>query len=268
MKNRHIRKSCSASVPSRNWKSHSSRSLNIDEDFEPAPESLSMSDDYIDSSLCVHCLNACTRWAADIDQEGMEYTHWNDIAELEGSAANGCMMCTQLLQSRTNGTTERAKEDIRRLGPTCVHSTLSFLRLNTKSSRDEPNVVLEYAALSTETQREAQESDDESKVVLCTYSADMIRMDSSGACSYAPSIKKDSLIDLQVLSSVESNIQNETMCILFALLPPRSATDARIMSNAARTRCGSYQLGSYRHTPHPQSSFPKTIYPLRLNTQH
>lgn len=199
-----------------NCKSHSPRSFQIDEHFESAPEPLSISDDYIESSLCVHCLNACTRWAAGIDQEGMEYTHWDDIAELEASAANGCIMCTQLLQSRTNGATERAKEDIQRLGLTSVHSTLSFLQLNTKSSRDEPNVVLEYAILSTETQRGAQESDDESKLVVCTYIADLIRMDSSGACSYAPSLLKNSLIVLQVLSFVTLRIRNEEMYILFA----------------------------------------------------
>ncbi|KAH7411560.1 heterokaryon incompatibility protein-domain-containing protein [Phaeosphaeria sp. MPI-PUGE-AT-0046c] len=145
-----------------------------------------MPDDHVDSDLCVHCQSACDRWAEETNDEGTEYPHWNSIARLEDSAAAGCVMCDQLLQSRTQSATESAKEEIERLGPTHTRGILSFLELNMKSSKGEPNVVLEFAVLPAENQQiGAEVCEEDSKIVVCTYLADMIYVDGSD-CTFNP----------------------------------------------------------------------------------
>lgn len=139
------------------------------------PDTQSRSYDFTESNLCVHCHNALNKWATDFkDTEHEEHPHWNSIAELEQSIANGCAVCGQFLQDRDRSDIERDKKIVQKLGPARVRGTLTFYGKEGTSAGEEPYVVLRFTKSPPETQVDVLESEEDADDVVCHYAVDII----------------------------------------------------------------------------------------------
>lgn len=62
------------------------------------------------SRLCVHCQYTCDNLSRYQTVKELKFTHWDDIYQLEKSAATGCTTCAQLLKSGSSDGIRALKE--------------------------------------------------------------------------------------------------------------------------------------------------------------
>jgi hypothetical protein len=131
-----------------------------------------------DSRLCAHCQYICDNWSKGLNDTNFVFPHCGDIFQLEESAAAGCTMCAQFLQSQSSDEVRRAKDEMKQHWSASFDTSVSFSILNNYQASERLTLDLRFL-LPPSSDMDGVLEDDFAREII-EFHVDMVPTNSSG----------------------------------------------------------------------------------------